>query len=399
MGTRAAPGLLWQIVTAVTREADLSTSVRITAPYDGDILNRHDGTVTPQGLEILVRGEAPEGREVSVVCEGTEGGRPTARVEARASRDGLGFEARVVLQGKYNIVWASDGESRASARVLWDRGSVPRYRFSIDDNILFLKDLAQGDYGSLFDHWYLAFWKSLHKRYGTKVHINIYYQTDESVCASGRFDLSQMPDRYKGEWRDNSDWLRLTFHAWQNKPDRPYKDATYERVAHDYQAVTEQIRRFAGEELLSTFTTVHWAEAPREAVRALRDRGVKGLIGIFERREGALPNTRYYLPGSISDRLATRDYWWDPDMDVIFVSCDAVVNGYRLDEVVPRLEEVGSSAHTAEVIELLIHEQYFRRELPICQPDVQAKVTRAVEWVTRRGYRPTFWGSGFIGSE
>jgi hypothetical protein len=218
------------------------------------------------------------------------------------------------------------------------------------------------------------------------------------VWAEDTFQLPQFPDRFKGEWQDNADWLRLTFHARQNKPDRPYKDAGYDELARDYEAVTEQIHRFAGPELSSTFTTVHWAEATWDGVRALKDRGVKGLIGLFDQRRGQTPFTRYYLSEEIADHVAARDYWWDPDMDMLYVSCDSVVNTYALDDVVPRLEKVASSPHTSEVIELLIHEQYFRKELDIYQPDVQEKVLRAVEWVSDRGYKPVFWGEGFIGA-
>jgi hypothetical protein len=367
-----------------------SEAIQVTWPRRGDILNRHDGTQTGEGLRITVRGTAPAGAPLSV----TSNGRPAIQVRSQ----GTSFEADVLITDPQGDLTVRAGQETLSLPVLWDRRSFPRYRFSIDDNILFLKDLALGDYRSLFDHWYLAFWRSVHQRFGTKVHINIYYQTDPSVWAEDTFQLPQFPDRFKGEWQDNADWLRLTFHARQNKPDRPYKDAGYDELARDYEAVTEQIHRFAGPELSSTFTTVHWAEATWDGVRALKDRGVKGLIGLFDQRRGQTPFTRYYLSEEIADHVAARDYWWDPDMDMLYVSCDSVVNTYALDDVVPRLEKVASSPHTSEVIELLIHEQYFRKELDIYQPDVQEKVLRAVEWVSDRGYKPVFWGEGFIGA-
>ena len=37
------------------------SSVRFLQPWDGDILNRHDGKAVEGGLEIAVRGEAPAG--------------------------------------------------------------------------------------------------------------------------------------------------------------------------------------------------------------------------------------------------------------------------------------------------------------------------------------------------
>ncbi|MHB0878317.1 MAG: hypothetical protein ACYC5O_19950 [Anaerolineae bacterium] len=363
-------------------------------PRDGDIVNRHDGVLRPDSLLLRVDGEAPPGREVTVTVAG-EQGRPGQSVLAR--RDGDRFTAELPLSGHRSVVSASCDGSEDRARILWDSRSFPRYRFSIDDNILFLKDLARGDHRSLFDHWYLAFWRGIHQRYGTKVHINVYYQTDDSVFSGPRFQLPEMPDRFKGEWRDNADWLHLSFHARQNKPDRPYKAGTYEQLATDFEAVMEQIRRFAGDEVTSNFTTVHWAEAPLPGVKALHDRGISGFIGLFDQGRPDAP-CGYYLDAATAAHVAKRDYWWDPDEDIQFVSCDSVVNGYALDAVLPRLEHVAESPHTSEVIELLIHEQYFRSELAIFQPDVQQKVVRAVEWVSERGYKPVFYSEGFIGA-
>lgn len=371
-----------------------ASAITILRPRDGDIVNRHDGTIHPDGLMLTVEGEAPEGVPVQVTCTGE--GEP-AGAPVTAERIAGRFRAQVPVRAHHCTVTAAANGSQAQARILWDRRSFPRYRFSLDDNILFLRDIAESGYRSIFDQWYLGFWRQMHDTYGTKVHVNIYYQTDDSVHAGAPFQLPQMPDRYRKEWQANSDWLRLTFHAWQNKPDRPYKDAGYDQLAHDFDAVTEQIKRFAGEGVLSTFTTVHWAEATREGVRALRDRGIRGLIALLNQRQ-TVPYTRYYMDEETATHAAKRDYWWDPDMDMVFVSCDCVVNSYKLEDIEPHLEKTCTSAQTAEVIELLIHEQYFRRELPNYQPDVKDKVVRAIEWVDRRGYTPVLFSEGFVGA-
>ena len=376
-------------------------AITILEPWNGDILNRHDGTLTPAGLEIEVRGQADGEGTVTVACEEAErpGGTVVRRAETSAPVCNGQFRARILLQGRHNLIMAAMNGQRAACQVLWDYDSQPRYRFSVDDNILFLRDLADSNYSSLFEHPYLAFWQSVHRRYGTKVHFNIYFETDASVYPSGSFRLRQLSGRFRSEWEANSDWLHLTFHARSNKPDWPYRDATYERMAADYDAVTAEIKRFAGEAVLSSVTTVHWACAPRPAVKALRERGVRGLIGLFHQQlHGGAQDTGYYLEPALAEHVAGRDYWWDPELDMCFISCDAVVNTYPPEAVPPRLDEVGGNAHTGELIELLIHEQYFRRELSLYQPDVQQRVLAAVDWVSRRGYKPVFWGDGFIGA-
>jgi len=360
-----------------------SQAIEIHHPINGDILNRHDGQESADALLVEVRGYARPGSDVRV------NGR-------RATLLGESFRCSVPLRKRENRIVAKvrvgSREHQDAITVLWDRGSRKRYRFSIDDNIEFLKDMGLGSYDSLFDHWYMAFWRDMHERFGAKIHINIYYQ------AAG-FNLTQLSDRYKPEWQANADWLRLTFHALQNKPDRIYKDATYDQIARDFDLVTDQIRRFAGEELLSNFTTIHWAEAPRDACRALRDRGIEGLIGGFWNAQRGGYRTAYYLDPDDARHLGMRDYWKDLDEGFIFVRCDAVVNNLRLENVRSHLDAVEQNVHRSELMELLIHEQYFRRDLPRhFQPDVQRKVIAALEWVTARNYKPVFWGEGFVGS-
>ncbi len=359
-------------------------ALRITSPWSGDILNRHDGEETEESLTIAVEGAARPGAAVQV-----------NGVETRADDDGR-FACRVSITERRTRLTARSGDASDSVVVLWDKASFPRYRFSVDDNIEFLKDLGTrpDDYPSLFDHWYLAFWRRMHEEFGAKIHINIYFQTVERD-----FTLEQMPDKWKDEWIANSEWLHLSFHALQNLPNRIYKDATPERVGRDYDLVVEQIKRFASDAVLTSETTVHWAEAPKDACRALRARGIDRLIGIFrKRRPDQIITTGYYLDAATCEHIAGRDYWYDEETDLLFIDCDQVVNSYPLDQIVPCLEQQAANPHTAELIELLIHEQYFREEMEIYQPDIQDKVRAALTWVTERGYRPVFWSEGFAGN-
>lgn len=364
--------------------AQADQGLRVDFPWDGDVLNRHDGIETADGLLVSLRGRAWRMAEVEV------DGRP-----AIVSEDGR-FEApvRITRREQTILVDARSGSrvEQQRIRVMWDARSRPRFRFSVDDNVLFLRDLARSpdQYPSLFDHWYLRFWREMHTRYGARIHINIYFTDGED------FTLQQMPDRWKGEWADNATWLRLTFHARADKPDRIYKDATYEELATDIERVHEQILRFAGPEVLSPWTTLHWAECPREAAKALRDAGYRGLI-ILAREPVEKCTTRYYLPDGLVRHLAGRDAWKDFDMDLLFVNCDIVVNSVPLADIPSYLERQLGNGHTGELAELLIHEQYFRQDLPThYQPDAFERVRAAIEFVHARGYQPVLWSEEFL---
>ena len=81
------------------------------------------------------------------------------------------------------------------------------------------------------------------------------------------FNLTEMPDKFKPEWRDNSDWLRLSFHANANLPDRPYIRASYSQAKFEHDRIMNEILRFAGEEAFAgPVTTIHWGDAnPRNS--------------------------------------------------------------------------------------------------------------------------------------
>ena len=352
------------------------STLSLIFPRDGDFLNRHDGRMVDGALVVPVSGVTEGGAPVTV------NGRPAA-----VHDDGT-FLCEVPLRTPEALLRLRAAGETLTAQVRVDFASRPRYRFSIDDNIEWLADLCTYPYryNSLFDHWYLAFWRRMHEEFGTKVHMNLYYQT-----VDGRFNLTQMPTKWRDEFERHSSWLHLSFHALQDKPDHIYQHATYDQVARDFELVMGEIYRFAGEAVTNRETTVHWASAPLEPCRALAERGVDTLIGLFFVERESI-DTAYYLDDATARRLHTRDAWRDNAEGITFIDCDAVVNNVALDQIVPVLESRAADPHTGEMLELLIHEEYFREEdTRFFQPDVQQKVESALRWVVGHGYRPTFW--------
>ncbi len=359
----------------------MDTPIRITWPSEGDILNRHDGDERDGALWVNVRGKTRTGTPLRV-----------NGVEAATTQGS--FEATIPLEQKENLIRAEDGEHAEELAVWWNKGSRKRFRFSSDDNICFLRDLGQAPdkYPSLFDHPYLGFWRNMHREYAAKIHLNIYYQCDG-------FDLTELPAKWKEEWRENAPWLHLSFHALQDKPDRPYRNATRTQLAHDYDLVCGHIRRFAGEEVLHNTTTIHWAEAPKEAVTALPERGIEQLIALFDYRgHGGRCTTGYYLSQEQCAYCDTRGAWHDRDTGLTFIRCAAVVNGLELSQIPDFLDKRTATPQTQDMLELLIHEQYFRKELAYYQPDILDKVRISMKWAIDHGYEPVFWSDGFLGT-
>lgn len=360
---------------------DPPSAIKILEPFHGAVLNRRHGKQDADGLTIRVAGQAPAGGRVAV--NGVE-----------CQRQGDRFEASVVLSEHETdlVAVAQQGSTRHEdrVRVVWDRYSEPRYRFSIDDNSFFLRDVAQRGYASLFDCFYLKLLRDLHRKYGTKFTVNIYYTTGDD------FKLSQFPDRYRGEWRDNADWMKLAFHAYADKPDRPYQDVPPEKLIADLDLVAAEIHRFAGEEAYAPPTVIHWGMTRQSALKPLAERGVRALSGYFVKWSGAW-DVNYRWDDRRSEYLSQHDAWKDFDSGIVFSRVDIVCNNVPVDRVAATLEPLVKNPDTAEIMDLFTHEQYFWPFYANYVPDHPQRLDAAIRWVTEHRYKPVFLHEGFLG--
>ncbi len=355
--------------------------LRIHAPFHGAILNRHHGDTTQGGLKVCVHGEAPLRARVTV------NGLQTRRAGTRFATD------LTLAEKETTIIAVADGAGGLTEhriRVVWDRNSRPRYRFSIDDNSFFLRDIAQKNYGTLFDCFYLQGLRDLNCKYGAKFVLNIYYTTEDG------FDLKQFPDRFKGEWRDNASWLKLAFHAYANLPDRPYQYASAQKLAGDLDLVAAEIHRFAGAESYSPPTVIHWGMLQPAVLPALAQRGVRVLSAMCRWTSGGF-DVNYMLDDERSEWLARNEAFKDFQSGIVFSNIDLVCNNTPLERIVPTLETVAADPTRAEIMDLFTHEQYFWPFYTNYIPDHFQRLDAAIRWVTEHGYQPVFFHEGLLG--
>lgn len=368
-------GIAWAGI-ATSRFINLNpqvSGITFMSPVDGDMLCAYDGKVTDGALTATFTVSAPAGSNIKI--NGIE-----------ATKKGDNYTADILLKEYSNTIEVTDEKSgsKQAIVVFWLKNYLNHYRLSLDDNILFLKDISKNasTYKSIFDNAYLGFLKEVHVKYGTKIHLNIYYQTDG-------FNLSQMPDKYKNEWKANSGWLRISFHALQDQPDNPYLNAGYDEVKKDCEMVKAQILRFAGEEQFDHVTTLHWGAATIEGTHALRDSGYTGLAGYFNTGADESP-VSYYLDIDKRQHLKERFIWRDNKEGIIFSRIAIVINNSKLDKIVPNLDKLKVGTHKPGFIDLMIHEQYFQPNTVDFQPDFRQKVMTAVKWAADNGYKPAF---------
>ena len=248
------------------------------------------------------------------------------------------------------------------------------FAFTVDDNIRFLKELSKGEAKSLFDHPYLAMYRRLNEKYGLKVQMNLFYEMPG-------FALSEMTGRFKDEWAENADWLKLSFHSRLENVN-PYIASGYDEVYHHCRSVHDEILRFAGEKSLAKTTTIHYCQTTEAGVRALKDNGIYALLGLFGTDEKK--QSSYSLNQEACARIRRGETVQKGGMD--FYAIDLIMNLFKKDEMLKRLSEL----LCRENLHVMIHEQYFYKDYPAFQPDFSEKLDCAFRLLTEMGYESRF---------
>ncbi len=154
-----------------------------------------------------------------------------------------------------------------------------QYYFSfIDDVIWVLRDLTRQKPKSLFDNPFFKILKNAHEKYDLKTQLNLFYRTDY-YYGMDEFTLAEVTDAYKAEFKTNSDWLKLGFHSFQEFPDYPHVNSTYDDIYKLFNMIKNEVIRFAGEECFAYGVIPHWLPVSKDGCRALYDSGAK-LVGV-----------------------------------------------------------------------------------------------------------------------
>ena len=300
------------------------------------------------------------------------------------------------------------------------------YYLYIDDVIWALRDLAREKPNSLFENSFFGMLKNAHERYGLKTQLHLFYRTD-FYYGMDEFTLSEVPDTYKREFEESSDWLKFNFHSLQEFPDYPLVNASYEDVYKLYNMVKQEIIRFAGEKSLAKSTVIHWGALSYDGCRALADSGIKLLsasMGTSFEYDGDPTSLPYGHAGRILQnrkpearvfKRNTRDtailnsvcgynfieeksFPQAGDNSLGYVTdektglkmkkfCNSLVlNLFSDDDLKDALE----SRISDELIGTLTHEQYFYKDYYAYQPEYEQKIYTLGKTMKEAGIIPIF---------
>jgi len=316
------------------------------------------------------------------------------------------FQAVAELTEKFNTITLeaanSDGVFTHSVKVLWDKKSFKRYNFFIDDNSFWCTEIAKTRPRSLFDHFFLKFLKRMHDEYGTKFTLNLFFRNDHDP---DKFTLNLFPDCYRPEFADNADWLKMSWHAYSEFPDRPYQNAAPEKLAADFDLIKSEVIRFAGEKSFIAPAAAHWSMIRPEAMHVLTERGTRVQCGQFISAQTSLAekgapqqlcDIGYFRNLDDALYLKQKRMLYDFDSGLIFFRSHLICNYYKPELIAQMLRD--AAAQNDPVISLETHEQYTFPGYFNFLPDHQARIESAIRTVTELGYKPVYFSEGLLGN-
>jgi len=297
--------------------------------------------------------------------------------------------------------------------------------FFVDDVIWVFRDIARQKPKSIFEHHFLASLKKAHDLYGLKVQLNAFYRTD-FYYGVDEFTLKDMPDIYKQEWEEASDWLKISVHSLQEFPDYPFVNADYNDVKTVFELIKIEVIRFAGEKSFGYAVNPHWLPVSKEGCEAFRDCGVV-LLGTSAGKRVDYDGNPASLPYGHAQRLLNNRkpetaLFIRPSRDEAIASSicgynhftneisDATLNNlkYYTDEKlgikfkrfctgpvvnltpISEIEEELSGYLDNEFIGYGTHEQYFYPEYFAYQKDSEQKLLKAAGYLKANGYEHIF---------
>ena len=202
---------------------------------------------------------------------------------------------------------------------------------SIDDVSSCLINLStkSDSYKSLFEEPFFGFLLKLHNSYRASFTLYAY----EDLCVD-------VPDTWKEEFYNNSDWLKLGFHAISKKC-HP-KDVSFDTFKASFQHFCEEIKRFAGYETIAYTIRLDYYYANYSWVPFLHNQGVAVLLSSDDGR------VSYGLSKEDNSVLYKNGYF---NKELLFLRTD-----FRLESGLLSLRRVIQKTHNNLPFVLFVHE-------------------------------------------
>ena len=358
--------------------------LEVTNLRDGEVLDNFSGIETEEYLEIKVQGIADPQAEVTVNGQKTE----------RCDRN---FSADIRLTEKINKVTVKSdsywGEKTLTLTVVWNKKVGKVYNFFFDDVIFCLRSIAKERPESVFDELFFGRLKKIHDLYGTKFTLNLFFSDDHHKD----FTLKEMPEDYREEFAENADWLKFSFHAYSEFPDRPYQNATAEKLAADYDLIREEVKRFAGEESFIAPSVIHWGMTHPDNFRVLTERGMRVFTGMYigaqtnltEKHAQRVTDVGYHYEKDVACFMGDKHWFYDRFNDIYLHNGMVCCNLETADTLKAKFAKLAENPEN--MICLASHEQYSYPDYFNYLPYHLDLIEMSCRLAAEAGYKPVYF--------
>lgn len=180
-----------------------------------------------------------------------------------------------------------------------------RISISLDDVKGIFRTLVNEELNSIFETRTLKFLKELHDKYGTSFELFCTY-SHKDYC------LANMTEKYKNEFKSNSDWLKFGFHCFEE--DSAISDMCSTEFEMMFVDFIKHLNRVTGQDICLKQLRLHGFNGTKEICRILRKHGVVTLLASDDNRKN------YYLNSKKNALLFEEGIYFDKEEDIRFVS-------------------------------------------------------------------------------
>ncbi len=244
----------------------------------------------------------------------------------------LALLAMIVLGASFYYNWWGNGDPDGEVFI------------SIDGVTEVFEDLTEhrDDYDSIFDNETLGFLKYCHDTYGAKFTLYCYFESDD-------FSLTMAPETYREEFEQQAEWLRFGFCG--NSEDSPSIELVPDQLGADFTKFAKEMVRITGD----TFVDLRLADRKMgpEAVKALKDRGVRALFTVSDEKAG------YYFTQEQNAAVMAEDYYVDEANKMTFVTTDLCLDEGRVNAVYNNLIMTALNSKQHSMIAVCAQESSF----------------------------------------
>lgn len=216
--------------------------------------------------------------------------------------------------------------------------------FSVDDTINIFYNLTKEEYTTCFEEPTLAFLKKLNELYGLKVSLYCFYESQYG------FTLSKATSKFKGEFTDNSHWLRFGFHAYNHKSE--YNDYEADKFISEAEKVYDNLYRIVSSDAVVYDVRLGFATGNLECIKSFKNKYplFKTLYGVDDSR------IEYYLSQKENDILMNYGAFYDRKSEI-----NIKLSELRLEQQTDMADYM-KTMPTREYYAFFTHEKYLSDE-------------------------------------